>query len=88
LQIYTEETATSGVDDCFSLDSGSAGLPAASVISAAYVSQISAVDGVLTATIGSNALKFIQGESLTLHPVTAKSSTAIGWNCSFFGQLE
>jgi type IV pilus assembly protein PilA len=88
LQIYIEETARSGSGGFVGLDSGSAGLPAASAISGAYVSQISAADGVLTVTIGSNASKFIQGETLTLQPVTSAGSAAIRWDCTFSGSPE
>ena len=88
LQTHIEETMMSGSGSFVGLSSGSSGLPQATDVSGAYVSQISAVDGMLTVTLGNNASRLIQGETLTFQPSIQADSSMILWACSFSGEPQ
>ena len=61
----------------------SAGMSLSTSITGNYVTSVSVVDGVITATYGGDANDAISGETLVISAVTAAGS--VSWNCGATG---
>ena len=68
------------------IDSGTHGLPAATVSRGNYVSQVAVKDGTINVTMGNKASKDVKGDILTFTPTDQGGS--ITWACSFSGPSE
>ena len=78
LQVADTFTDRGDFDDA---DSGSAvsGIPAATAVKGKYVDQVTVLNGLITAQMGNDASATIQGDTLSLSPIT--SSGSLEWVC-------
>jgi type IV pilus assembly protein PilA len=69
------------------IDSETNGIPAAASVQGSYVESVSVIDGIVSATLGNDVSEFLNGEILTLTPVTSPGGTIV-WGCTFSGNAR